>query len=142
MKHHQRWALHICKTVWKTVYIDQKQQWPRIGYCSTPASLLDHEHTWEFSTILYFLNFKMSVRVLKRLPNITFCFYKKIRPLSYALSKSYVQDHGSNFLTVIKYFQIWFANDGSCFMQEFLSWKPNWFCDTKLFSMKTLNILS
>ena len=49
----------------------------RIDPYGMPDSILDHEDGWPFNTTLCFLSFKKSVRVLKRLPDMSFCFTLK-----------------------------------------------------------------
>ena len=60
---------------------------PRIDPWGTPDSILDREQesSWSFNTTLCFLNFEKSVRVLKRLLDMPFCFNLKIRPLCHIL---------------------------------------------------------
>ena len=86
----KKWSIVwiCCETFWKIVYIDKKNNGPRIDPCGMPDSILDSEDSWTFNINLCFLRFKKLVRVLKKLPDIPFCFNLKIRPLRHTLSKA------------------------------------------------------
>ena len=88
----ETWSAKSLKfVVWPSerslIYI-KNNKGPRIDPCGTPDSILDHEDSGPFNTTLCFLKFKKSVRVLKRLPDMPFCFNLKIRPLRHTLSKA------------------------------------------------------
>ena len=74
-------SLAFVEAFWKIIYINQNNNGPRAGPCGTHDSISDHEGSWIFNTNFCFLCFKKSVTVLKRLPNIPFCFNLKIGPL-------------------------------------------------------------
>ena len=74
----------------KTPYLDNFHavNGSRIDPCGKSYSILDHEDNWQFNTTLSFPNFTISVRVLKRLPEMLFSFNLKIRSLCHTLSQS------------------------------------------------------
>ena len=106
--------------------------------------MLDHEDSWPFSVTHCFVSFKKSVKVLKRLPDIQFCFNLKIIPLCHTLSKAFDVSKNTDRTSwrSSKDLYIWCVIDWSWLVQESPSLKPDRFCDIKLFSVKNLNMLS
>ena len=106
--------------------------------------MLDHEESWPFKTTFCFLSFKKSVRVLKRLSDMPFCFNLKIKPLCHTLSKAFDMSKYTNQTSwsYSKDYYIWCIIDRSCYVKESPGLKPNWLGDIKLYSVKNWNMLS
>ena len=79
-------SLAFVEAFWRIVYIHQNNNGLRTDPCGTHNFIPDHEDSWAFNTV-FFLCFKMSVKVLKSFPDIPFCFNLKIGPFCQTLSK-------------------------------------------------------
>lgn len=85
------------------------------------------------------------MRVLKRLPDKTFWFNLKIRPLCQTLPKDLDMSKNTNRILrpSSKDFKIWCIIDRNWLVQKSPGLNPGWFFwDIKLFSMKNLKMLS
>ena len=72
----------------KSVMYMKKSRGPRKKPCEILAPTFVHGEFWPFNTTLCFLLFKKSVTVLKRLPDIPFCFSLKGSPSCQTLSNA------------------------------------------------------
>ena len=117
---------------------------PSIEPYNVPVSMLDHKDSWPFNTTLCFLSFKKSLRVLKRLPDIPFCFHLEVRPLYHTLSKAFGMSRNKvkTWWLSWKDLCIWCVINRSWLVPESPGLKPDWFCDIQIFSVKNLNMLS
>ena len=79
-------SLAFVEAFWRIVDIHQNNNGLRTDPCGTHNFIPDQEDSWTFNTV-FFLCFKMSVKVLKSFPDIPFCFNLKIGPLCQTFSK-------------------------------------------------------
>ena len=102
---------------------------PRTDPPGTSASILDHEETRPFHTTQCFPIFKKSMRVLKVLPDIPFCFNLKIKPLCHSLSKAFNMSENTDWTSwwSSKDLQTWWVIDKSWLIHRSPGLKPDWY---------------
>lgn len=116
---------------------------PRIEPWGTLASISVHGEFWSFKTIICFLLFKKSVTILKRLPDIPFCFSLRGSPSYQTSSNAFETSRTtslSSHLSSNDLYMSWMI-DISWLIHEFLYLNPNWFDESKLFSLRNSRIL-